>query len=145
LRVPSLEEYIGICKKYGKQAVLELKDDFAAGDLDKILAIIERLGHLGATTFISFHIGVLIRLRERLAHQPAQYLTAEYRDGLAGLLVEHRLDLDIHYRALPDEGVVRALHERGVRVNCWTVDNREDAERLVGWGVDYITTNILEG
>ena len=32
----------------------------------------------------------------------------------------------------------------GIKVNCWTVDDPEIAERLVSWGVDYITSNILE-
>ena len=43
LRIPSLEEYIGICKYYGKKAILELKDDFAAGDVDEICRTVEDL------------------------------------------------------------------------------------------------------
>ena len=31
-----------------------------------------------------------------------------------------------------------------IKVNCWTVDDPADAERLISWGVDFITTNILE-
>ena len=53
------------------------------------------------------------------------------------------MDIDIHYRALTEEAV-RALHDCGVEINCWTVDDPEDAERVISWGVDYITTNILE-
>ena len=33
----------------------------------------------------------------------------------------------------------------GRKVNCWTVDAPEEARRLVAMGVDYITSNILEG
>jgi glycerophosphoryl diester phosphodiesterase len=29
-------------------------------------------------------------------------------------------------------------------VNVWTVNQVEDAKRLSDWGVDYITTNIIE-
>lgn len=36
------------------------------------------------------------------------------------------------------------MHENGVEVNCWTVDDPADAQRLAEWGVDYITSNILE-
>ena len=39
---------------------------------------------------------------------------------------------------------MRELHGAGVTVNCWTVDNPDDAARLIDWGVDMITTNILE-
>ena len=53
------------------------------------------------------------------------------------------MGLDIAYPALTEDAV-RALHDCGVEVNCWTVDNPEDAKRLISWGVDYITSNILE-
>ena len=36
------------------------------------------------------------------------------------------------------------LDKNGIKVNCWTVDDPERAEQLAEWGVDYITTNILE-
>ena len=39
---------------------------------------------------------------------------------------------------------VKLLHDRGVVVNCWTVDRLEDAEQLIEMGVDQITSNILE-
>jgi glycerophosphoryl diester phosphodiesterase len=40
--------------------------------------------------------------------------------------------------------IVALLHDNGLKVNCWTVDDAEKAEQLVEWGVDYITSNILE-
>ena len=39
---------------------------------------------------------------------------------------------------------VALCHENGICVNCWTVDSAEDAAMLIGYGVDYITSNILE-
>ena len=39
---------------------------------------------------------------------------------------------------------VREMHEHGIRVNAWTCDKPEEALELVKWGVDYITSNILE-
>jgi len=40
LRIPSLLEYIQICKKYGKVSVLELKNHFEPADVDQIIDII---------------------------------------------------------------------------------------------------------
>ena len=56
---------------------------------------------------------------------------------------EHRFDVDVAYRALTEERI-RELHEAGIKINCWTVNTVEEGERLAAWGVDYITTNILE-
>jgi glycerophosphoryl diester phosphodiesterase len=40
-----------------------------------------------------------------------------------------------------DEAQVRQLHADGVRVLPWTVNDAGDAERLLAWGVDGITTD----
>ena len=58
-------------------------------------------------------------------------------------LVANKLDLDIHYQALTKE-MIDALHAKGIIVNCWTVNDKESGEQLASWGIDYITTNILE-
>ena len=39
---------------------------------------------------------------------------------------------------------VEFIHSLGLKVNVWTVNSLEDGERMVEYGVDYITTNILE-
>ena len=39
---------------------------------------------------------------------------------------------------------IARLHGAGLKVNCWTVDKPEAAEKLIEMGVDFITTNILE-
>jgi glycerophosphoryl diester phosphodiesterase len=53
------------------------------------------------------------------------------------------IDIDIVAHILTKE-IVDKIHAKGLKVNCWTVDSKEDAEKLVEWGVDFITTNILE-
>ena len=42
LTIPTLMEYIEICKKYGKHCVLELKNQFKAADVYKIVSMIEQ-------------------------------------------------------------------------------------------------------
>lgn len=49
-----------------------------------------------------------------------------------------------HEQGSQTREIVEELHREGILVNCWTCDDREEAERLVGWGVDFITTNLLE-
>lgn len=143
LVLPSLEEYISVCRTYGKQSILELKNPFAPEDLDRILALIRGLGWLEHTVFISFDLENLLHIRRRLPGQRAQYLVSEFEEGLIDLLRENRLDLDIHHAAI-DAAQIRACHDAGIEVNVWTVDSPEDAQRLCAWGVDYITSNILE-
>ena len=58
-------------------------------------------------------------------------------------MLSHRIDLDIHHKALTREMVLLA-HENGLSVNCFTVNTAEDAARVLAMGVDFITSDILE-
>jgi len=42
---------------------------------------------------------------------------------------------------LLSESIVRRLHDRGLAVVAWTVDDLERARELVSWGVDGLTTH----
>jgi len=143
LRIPTLQDYVRICKKYGKVGVLELKNAFEPADIQKIIEIIRAEDYLAGIIFISFSLENMICVRSLLPHQPCQYLISSFPDDLIDTLTKYSLDLDIHYKALT-EANLSALHEKGIRVNVWTVDNPDDAARLITWGVDYITSNILE-
>lgn len=143
LIIPTLEEYIGICKKYDKTAVLELKNRFAYEDIEQVVKIIGDEDYLESTVFISFVLENLIDIRKILPNQKAQYLTDEFSDKILQALIENKLDLDIYYKNLNPE-IVGKLKDNNIEINCWTCDGSEDAERLAEYGVDYITSNILE-
>ncbi|MBQ9116938.1 MAG: hypothetical protein IJY04_07930 [Clostridia bacterium] len=142
LRIPTLEEYISVCRDYGKQSVLELKGRFPKEKLAEVIEIISALGHLESTTFIAFDLDNLIDLRELLPTQSAQFLISSFPEDLIDTLKAHNLDLDIHYKALTAENVAK-LHENGIVINTWTVDDPEKAAELISWGVDQITSNRL--
>lgn len=143
LIMPSLAEYISICKKYEKEAVLELKNHMKPYQIDGIIDVIRECGWLERTTFISFDLPNMICIRQRLPEARVQFLISEYTDWLVDTLVKEKLDLDIHFKALTAERV-KELHDNGIEVNVWTVDNLEDAQRMAEYGVDYITSNIIE-
>ncbi len=143
LRIATLSDYVRICKKYGKVCVCELKSDFSTEELAEIVAEYETQDYLGSVIFISFGFEVLVRLRRLLPDVSIQYLTGGFDDSLIAKLKENRFDIDIHHEFLTAENV-KTLHDNGIIVNCWTVDNKERADELVSFGVDHITTNILE-
>lgn len=143
LRPCTLENYLSICKKYEKHCVLELKSEFTAEETEQFINIIKSFDYLDNLTFISFKYDNLVKIREILPDQPVQYLFSEISEEVIERSITAKFDVDVHYTELTAEYVKR-FHDSGLKVNCWTVDSPEDAERLVEMGVDYITSNILE-
>ena len=143
LRPTVLQNYISICKKYGKHSVLELKSDFTDEEIGKIIQIIKEYDYLDNVTFISFNYDNLLKVRKILPTQSAQYLFWKINDEELSRLVRDKIDIDIWCVELTEEQIKKA-HSLGLKVNCWTVNTVEDGERLASWGIDYITSNILE-
>lgn len=143
IRIPTLQEYISICKKYEKTAVLELKNAFTEDEIYEIIDIIKDLGYLENVIFISFCLENLVFLRKKYPEQAAQYLVDDYEDSLIDTLKKNNLDLDIDYHALNKDNMT-ALHNAGIKVNCWTCNDPEAAAELSDMGIEFITSNILE-
>lgn len=146
IKIPLLIEYIRICKKYDKICVLELKNHFIERDIDKVIEEIKSEEYLDKILFISTDLENCANLRKRLPNHEIQWVVGGIQKPVEDLipsLVEHKLGLDIYYHKLTKENIA-ALHSNGIKVNCWTCDDKEDAEKLIEMGVDFITTNILE-
>ena len=64
IRIPTMQEYIEICKHYEKVAVLELKNHFQKEQVFEICEIIEGIGYLENVIFISFDFEFLVYVME---------------------------------------------------------------------------------
>ena len=145
LVLPTLEEYISICQRYEKVAVLELKNRMNPQSVLAIAKTIGELGYLDRTIFISFAIENLITLRAAYPDVTIQYLVERIDDlpALLETLKKYRFDIDAKHSSITAE-MIPQFHQHGIRINVWTVNTTERAERLQQLGVDYITTNIVE-
>ena len=143
LYLPSLEEYLSICKKYGKEAYLEICAISLYDHVIGIASTVEQMGMMDSTTFISFNHSNLTDLRSSYPHAKAQLLTGDIGKDNIAFILENNIDAGIYYPNLTKE-FVDLMHANGRNVNVWTVDTLEDAERMRDMGVDVITSNIIE-
>ncbi len=144
LCLPTPQEYVRICKKYGKIGVLELKSVFTEEEIADLISVIRNEDYLDGIIFISFHYENLLKVRGVLPQANCQFLTGDNSDAMIARLQADQIDLDIIHTAL-DKERIDAFHRAGIKINCWTVDDPMRAEQLTEWGVEYITSNILEG
>lgn len=125
---------------------LEIKrglDEHYAGLGRRALEEVCRRNLLEETLFSSFDDSILQRLRQR---EPSA------RTGLlisrrSAVSIEERADqLDaesVHpERSVVTESLVERLQIEGYQVHVFTVDDPEDQNRLIEWGVDGIFTNL---
>ncbi len=144
--VPTLEEYVAICKRYGKWVYLELKAHFSEQDIIEIVSIIENMEYIDKTIFISFHLDNLENLRKNYPDIPAQFIIADPPDWdrILWLLEHYNMDLDAMASALTEQKVKDVL-AIGKKCAVWAADDPQLVEKLISWGVSYVTTDTIEG
>ena len=143
LCLPSLDEYLRICKKYDKQAILELKNEMPKAKIWEIVEVVKKFGWFENTTFISFHYENLLAVREKYPIADVQFLTDKVKEKLLERMIADKIDADFAENCISKE-LVERLHTARRKVNVWTVDEIKAAKKLKEMGVDFITTNILE-
>ncbi|MBQ3816857.1 MAG: hypothetical protein II802_01130 [Clostridia bacterium] len=143
LLLPNLREYLDICKRYNKKAVLELKNEMHKSEIFEICKIAEDMDYFENVIFISFSFKNLEAVKARYPLHSVQFLCNKISDSEIKKLKKNNMDLDVLHNAVNKE-LVNKCHKNGIKVNCWTVNKISDAERLIACKVDFITTNILE-
>ncbi|MFV4922800.1 glycerophosphodiester phosphodiesterase family protein [Lactobacillus delbrueckii] len=145
LRVPTLRQYLEICKKYGKEAFLELKYINNMEALKEVVNEINEAGIQKQTTLISFDIGELEEVRN--------VIPGGKEIAMMGIYNRHLTDNDYiflsHLKAGADRNKdtttlddILAARKYGVDYGIWTVYQNDDAVAdMIKNGVDKVTLN----
>jgi glycerophosphoryl diester phosphodiesterase len=125
---------------------LDLKSD-NENHLDHIVEIITRFGVSAQTAITSPHWHALTYIEER-SPEVTSFYTVVARRHLAPFwdhLDEHpEVNGTAMRHGLLSPALVEAMHQRGLRVLAWTVDDPGRCLQLLEWGVDGIISNRLE-
>lgn len=143
LKIPTLEEYLILSKKYQKKCIIELKPVFEDDEIIMLLKFIKKHNYLENVVFISFIEENLKKIRKFDSEVQMQYLVRDYSKDVLNFCRKVEADVDIDFTNLTKEQV-SDFHKYGIKVNVWTVNNPIVALMLIAWNVDFITTNILE-
>lgn len=143
LKIPKLVDYLEICKKYGKKAIIEIKELFIEPDIIRLINLIKGFDFLQNTVFISFYLKNLQLIRKQNSEVRLQLLTTDLNNNIINEVRKINAGIDIEYHNLSKEQV-ELCHRHNIVVNVWTVNNPIVALMLITWNVDFITTNILE-
>ncbi len=146
LRICSLDEYLGICQQYDMTPVIELKGPNNTEHYDEIIASVERFGLTDKAVYISFHIENLKAMRE-ISDAPLYYLASVIDDEAidAALALGGKCGIDFDGRKEENtEEIIKECQDKGLLMGAWTIDEVEDLNRLLDWGVTLITTNAIK-
>ena len=147
-RIPSFADALAHLKGRIPRVYAEVKGFRELEDLDRMVRITRDAGMLADVVFISMNWTLLDRMRGQEPALLVGYVVDEEgkvdeavqrATGDAASLVDFRADI-----LTSDPARARLCVDRGIDMAVWTVDEAEDASRLLGLGVRRITTNQVE-
>jgi glycerophosphoryl diester phosphodiesterase len=141
-RVPTLAEYLDVCKEYGLHPVIEIKESVDPESLPDLAAILDAREEKERFVLISFGRDLIAGIKALMPQTPAYLLGGPATEDDVDFCVQNGIDgIDFLYNT--PESVIDSAREAGLKLMAWTVDSVDVAERMAGLGVTDITSNCL--
>ena len=131
-------EVLGKLKVFVEVKVLDPRWD------DRLLAVLDNGPNPGGYAVHSFAFHVVRRLGQKEPALPRGVLSEVATRNPKQTLEDASAQTLWQERATLDEPLVKTVHGLGASIIAWTVDDADDVERLVSWGVDGLCTNHPE-
>lgn len=142
--LPTLADYLEEGKRQDIKLILEIKPHKTKEQEDEITSsvvkMVEDMGMGGQIEYISFSMNICEQLTSLAPNSEIAYLQGDIAPedikakGLTGI--------DYYYKVFEEHPEwVKEAQELGLKVNVWTVNETADMQKLIGMGVDYITTD----
>lgn len=151
--VPSLDDVVALAMRTHRQMLLEIKVDERErrypGIEERVFEVLDRHRAIAATVVMSFERDTWKRLR---ALRPAARACALYsRRTIGDLGSTLRAEMEQAQRAgvtmlglhqnLVDAAAVDLVHQAGMTLGVWTVNEAAEIRRFIGLGVDVVITD----
>lgn len=141
-KVPTLVEYLDVCKAYGLHPVIEIKEVVDVNHLPDLAAILRAREEKDRFVIISFGKDLITGIKTLLPDIPCYLLGGPCTAQDVDFCIDHGLDgIDTSYNVQAD--VVRYAQENDVLLMAWTVDSVTWTERMADYGITDLTTNCL--
>lgn len=141
--VATLDTYLDRLGETGTKLVVEIKQHATAENnrrvVDAIVEELQRRQMVGRCDFISFGYDIC----QRLAAEPPEAMVGYLMGDMAPSALDPAIRcIDYQMTVLKNNPQwVTEAHDRGMKVNVWTVNSEADMMEFIAMGVDFITTD----
>lgn len=141
MEIPTLEEYLLTLKKIGVIPIIELKKASSIAAYSKLMSMIRKYQLETSCILISFDYNILTEMRKQSNIVQLQFLVNKVDDTVVQQCLKlEKCDVSCNYSVL-DDASINLVQDHKIKINAWTVNKKEDEQKLKKLGVDFITTD----
>ncbi len=147
-KICTLAEYLDICTRYDVRPVIELKwatgvNNNDCSNIPLLIELIRSKGFISKCIILTSMKNCLEYIRSNYPTVTLQFLTGKHWANHFDWCVEHKMDVDIQVTHF-DKSTVDKFHEAGLKVNVWTINDKDVSDKHIDYGCEFITTDYLE-
>lgn len=141
--IPKLQDYLSICKAYNKYMFIKIKDTLEVDQIIKIEEILKEHDIEEDFSFIAENKKHLQALKKIFPSNQLYYHARIVDEDTLDYCQKHGINLYLDHHKLKRDHV-KDLHLVGLKVITGVVNDKETAEKMIKYDVDFLFTNILE-
>ena len=148
-KIPTLDAALAILKKVDKFLYFDVKPhcEWSDSEVADFVKTLQDAGIPEKCVITSFNDGFLEQVRQISDDLAIGHIVANleaYKSQLAQAVVKgDRLISSLYRVLLENPGLIAESRSQGVDIVAWTVDDREDLQKLLDFGITRIVTNCL--
>ena len=149
-KIPTLEEFVVLCRNLGLHAYIEIKSNepYTDEQIQMIVDIVNSYGMRGNVTYISFLKNHLVRVknndeRARLGYVISTMGTTKANEAVSLRTAYNDVFVDVEYKASTIENTIAIAKEYKLPLELWTIDSAPTILALEGY-VSGVTSNKVD-
>jgi glycerophosphoryl diester phosphodiesterase len=141
--IPKFEDYLSICKAYNKFMFIKIKDTLEVDQILQIEDILKQHDIIEEFSLIAENKKHLQALKKVFPTNCLYYHARMVDDDTLDYCQKHGINLYLDHHKLKRDHI-KDLHLVGLKVITGVVNDKETAEKMIKYDVDFLFTNILE-
>ena len=146
LQVPTLEEYLGVCKLYGLTPQMEIKNTVT--DLAGLIQVIKNYGFYYNSFFIGseYTVSSLRQVDENipfLAIAQAGFYPSGYDTIINTMKNYKNAGVVVDILGTITDANIQTCHNNNMPIGAFTINTLSDAKEVLKRGVDFVTVNNI--
>ena len=147
-KIATVEEYLEVCVKYSLTPVIEIKNSdcslLTMQSLYDAVDAVEGVEGVEDVIFISFTKQAIENIKKINKNSVCYLLVNEMKTDDVDYCAKNGfgIDFNANNKKLTDETLDYAV-ESGIVLSCWTVDQKDTLNRMLGYDIKIFTTNRI--
>ncbi|MGD9760820.1 MAG: glycerophosphodiester phosphodiesterase family protein [Candidatus Izemoplasmatales bacterium] len=141
--IPKFEDYLSICKAYRKFMFIKIKDSLDVEAINGLDVFLREQGVEENFSLIAENKKHLQVLKKNFPGNVLYYHARLVDDDTLDYCQKHGINLYLDHQKLKRD-YIKNLHLVGLKVITGVVNDKEQAEKMIKFDVDFLFTNILE-